>query len=53
MRVPEKASLGKAKVTFSFDAWLQGQVAATTVELPVVDPQSNAEEESQKESDSH
>ena len=36
MRVPDDAGLGKAKVTFSFDAWKDGKVAPSTVELPVV-----------------
>ena len=39
MRVPAEAGLGKAKVTFSFDAWKEGRVAPTTIELPVVEPE--------------
>ncbi|HEX5446775.1 MAG TPA: hypothetical protein VFW87_23355 [Pirellulales bacterium] len=38
MRVPDEAALGKAKVTFSFDAWLEGRVAPSTVELDVAAP---------------
>jgi hypothetical protein len=38
VRVPEEAGLGMAKVTFSFDAWKEGQVAPSTIELPVVRP---------------
>jgi hypothetical protein len=36
VRVPDDAGLGKAKVTFSFDAWKDGRVAPSTIELPVV-----------------
>ncbi len=39
MRVPDDAALGKAKVTFSFDAWKQGSVKPATIELPVVAPE--------------
>ena len=39
MRVPDEAGLGKAKVTFSFDAWKEGKVAPSTIELPVVGPE--------------
>ena len=35
VRVPEEAGSGKAKVTFSFDAWKEGKVAPSTVELPI------------------
>ena len=38
MRVPDDAGLGKAKGTFSFDAWKEGKVAPSTIELPVVEP---------------
>jgi hypothetical protein len=38
VRVPDEAGLGKAKVTFSFDAWKEGKVARSTIELPVVEP---------------
>jgi hypothetical protein len=40
VRVPDEAGLGKAKVTFSFAAWKEGKVASTTVEIPVVTPES-------------
>jgi hypothetical protein len=39
VRVPDEAGLGKAKLTFSFDAWKEGKVARGTAELPVVRPQ--------------
>jgi hypothetical protein len=29
-----------ARVTFSFDAWKPGQVAPTTIQLPVVGPET-------------
>jgi RNA polymerase sigma factor (sigma-70 family) len=38
VRVPEEARGGKAKVTFSFDAWKGVKVAPTTVEIPLDDP---------------
>jgi hypothetical protein len=38
-RVPDEAGLGKAKVTFSFEAWREGAVRASTTELPVVNPE--------------
>jgi hypothetical protein len=41
VRVPDEAGLGKAKVTFSFNAWKEGKVAASTVELPVVEPKAD------------
>jgi len=41
VRVPDEAGLGKAKVTFSFDSWKEGQVARTTIELPVSRPQAD------------
>jgi len=39
VRVPEKANLGKAKVTFSFDAWKDGRIASSTWEYSVVKPE--------------
>jgi hypothetical protein len=39
VRVPEGAGLAKAKVTFSFDAWKEGRVAPSTVEIPVRKPE--------------
>jgi hypothetical protein len=39
VRVPHEAGLGTAKVTFSFDAWKQGNVAPSVIELPIVDPE--------------
>lgn len=38
MRAPDEAALGKAKVTYSFDAWKDGRVAPSTIELPVAEP---------------
>jgi hypothetical protein len=40
VRVPEEAGDGKAKVTYSFDAWKGGKVAPTTIEIPVAKPNS-------------
>jgi hypothetical protein len=37
VRVPDEAGSGKAKVTFSFDAWKEGRVAPNTIEVPVVE----------------
>jgi hypothetical protein len=39
VRVPAEATLSKAKVTFSFDAWKEGQVAPSTWEFTVVKPE--------------
>jgi RNA polymerase sigma factor (sigma-70 family) len=39
VRVPVDAGAGKARVTFSFDAWKRVKVAPTTVELFVEEPQ--------------
>jgi hypothetical protein len=41
VRVPDEAGLGKAKVTFSFEAWKEGRVAPSTVEIPVRKPEPN------------
>jgi hypothetical protein len=38
VRVPEDAGVGKAKVTFAFDAWEGVKVAPTTVEIALDDP---------------
>jgi hypothetical protein len=32
--------LGTAKLRFSFEAWKEGKVASTTIEVPVVKPES-------------
>jgi hypothetical protein len=42
VRVPSEADLGNAKVTFSFDAWPEGRVSPSTIELPVSPPKENA-----------
>jgi hypothetical protein len=38
VRVPDEAGVGKAKVTFSFDAWKEAKVASSTIEIPIVEP---------------
>jgi len=38
VRVPDEAGV-KAKVTYSFEAWKEGNVTSTTIELPVVEPE--------------
>jgi RNA polymerase sigma factor (sigma-70 family) len=43
VRVPDDAGAGTAKVTFSFDAWKEGRVAPTTVEIPLDDEPANGE----------
>ncbi len=43
MRVPDEAGDGMAKVTFSFDAWKEGKVAPTTIELPIREPQQGGQ----------
>jgi hypothetical protein len=45
VRVPEEARGGKAKVTFSFNAWKGVKVAPTTVEIPVDDPPQEKKEQ--------
>ena len=44
MRVPEEAGKGKAKVTYSFDAWKEGKVKPTTIEMPIKDAAAEKEE---------
>jgi hypothetical protein len=44
VRVPAEATLGKAKVTFSFDAWKEGHVAPSTWEYTVVKPEPKDKE---------
>ena len=43
MRVPDEAGLGMAKVTFSFDAWTEGHVAPSTIEIPITEPEPEPE----------
>jgi hypothetical protein len=38
VRVPDEAGIGKAKLTFTFDAWKEGKVAPSSAELDVVRP---------------
>jgi hypothetical protein len=44
VRVPAEATLGKVKVTFSFDAWKEAHVAPSTWEFTVTKPESKAED---------
>jgi hypothetical protein len=37
VRVPDEASIGKAKVTLTFPDWKDGKVAAVTIQVPIVD----------------
>jgi len=39
VRVPDEAGIGVAKVTFSFDAWNDFVVKASTIELRVKKPE--------------
>jgi hypothetical protein len=39
VRVPDEVGVGVAKVTFSFDAWNDFKVKASTIELPVKKPE--------------
>jgi hypothetical protein len=43
VRVPAEAGAGKARVTFSFDAWKGVTVTPTTVEIPVEEPPRDRE----------
>ncbi len=38
MRVPPEAYAGKAKITLSFPASMEGQVSPTTFEVPIEEP---------------
>jgi hypothetical protein len=40
VRVPAEAGAGKAKLTFSFDAWSGMRVARGQVELPILDAET-------------
>ena len=44
MRVPEEAGSGIAKVTYSFDAWKEGNVKATTIEIPIKEGDAEKED---------
>ena len=44
MQVPEAAGKGKAKVTFSFPDWKEGNVSLSTFEVPVVELTEGREE---------
>jgi hypothetical protein len=41
VRVPDEAGNGKAKVTFSFAAWQEGNVASMTIDVPITEPQES------------
>jgi hypothetical protein len=41
VRVPDEASDGKAKVTFSFETWKEGKVAPTTIDVPITERQES------------
>ena len=43
MRVPDESGLGMAKVKFSFDAWTEGHVASSTIEIPITEPDPEPE----------
>jgi len=38
--VPQEAGNGEAKLTFSFDSWKEGNVAPSTITLPIVEPKA-------------
>jgi hypothetical protein len=38
VRVPDEAGDGMAKVRFTFETWKEGNVASSTIEVPVVQP---------------
>jgi hypothetical protein len=38
VRVPDEAGDGPAKVTISFNNWMDGNIARSTFELAVVEP---------------
>jgi hypothetical protein len=41
VRVPAEAANGKARITLSFPDWKEGNVAPTTVEVPIVDARTD------------
>jgi hypothetical protein len=41
VRVPDEAGSGIAKVTYSFDAWKEGNVQPTTIEIPIKDAEKD------------
>jgi hypothetical protein len=45
VRVPDETGDGKAKVTFSFDAWKAGKVAPSTVDLPIAEPKHDKKDQ--------
>jgi hypothetical protein len=49
VRVPEEAGVGKAKVTFSLEAWKGVKVAPTTVEIPIDEPREEKNDQKKGE----
>jgi hypothetical protein len=45
VRVPAEAANGKAKITLSFADWKEGNVAPTTLEVPIVDAKAEKDKE--------
>jgi len=43
VRVPVEAANAKAKITLSFADWKEGNVAPTTLEVPIVDAKANTD----------
>jgi hypothetical protein len=41
VRVPDDAGSGVARVTFAFERWREGEVAPSTIELPIVEPEKD------------
>jgi len=44
VRVPDQAGSGVAKVTYFFDAWKEGNVKATTIEIPIREAEAEKED---------
>jgi hypothetical protein len=44
VRVPDEAGDGRARVTFSFEAWKDGRVAPTTIDVPITEPETTEDE---------
>ncbi len=43
VRVPDEAGTGKAKLTFSFDAWQGAGVRHSHIELPIVEADAKSQ----------
>jgi len=48
VRVPEKVGNGKAKVTLSFPDWKEGKVIPASFEVPVLEPEPNAQDKQEQ-----